>query len=128
MDWSAEFSGEQNSFGEIRAINKTRPLCLSSLYLSYQAGDNGLGNDHSYDSEKEEEEDPIGEWDQFDAEILRPVVCDLEESESSDLSHLGVAGVVIRWIILLLMCWKSRYAVSDGAIESIFAIFFTLFS
>ena len=57
-----------------------------------------------------------------------PVVCDLEESESSDLSDLGVAGVVIRWIILLLMCWKSRYAVSDGAIESIFAILSTLFS
>ena len=34
----------------------------------------------------------------------------------------------MRWIILLLMCWKSRYAVSDAAIESIFGILSTLFS
>ena len=47
--------------------------------------------------------------------------------QETDLSDLGVAGVIMKWIVLLLMCWKSRYGVSDTAIESILK-FFPLFS
>ena len=66
----------------------------------------------------------------FDQELLAPPFSDLNDDSDkvTNLSDLGVAGVILRWIILLLMCWKSRYAVSDAVIESIFGILSTLFS
>ena len=50
------------------------------------------------------------------------------DDDLPDTSDTGVAGVIIKWIVLLLLSWKSRYAVSDAAIESIFQIFCTIFS
>ena len=45
-----------------------------------------------------------------------------------DTSDTGVTEAIINWIVQLLLSWKSQYAVSDAAIESIFQIFCIIFS
>ena len=91
-------------------------------------------NDHELEgvgtgAEDTGDDEPIGDWDQFDPELLRSA-CAIEDANDClpDTSDTGVAGVIIKWIVLLLLPWKSRYAVSDAAIESIFQIFCTIFS
>ena len=75
------------------------------------------------------DDEPIGDWDRFDPELLRSAWADEDADDGlPDTSDTGVAGVIIKWIVLLLLSWKSRYAVSDAAIESIFQIFCTIFS